>query len=312
MTTTTEETQDTMIGAPTNGVAGYRRIRATTVLAKASKRFGDADPGLLKAITKLEKHNYDVGRLRQKDVEMFYAYFDRETSEEITSEFRFVSEHGACQYHPSKDAFCDLCGKGDSRDDGENEDMLNYTFKLTNKAGGQDIWVGSSCILQHHLHVDGAATSEEAKRILNSTLNAHKKEWEIDAWRLEHEDHETIPRLYSDLNSFRLYHLSGQELWALNVEIGQLRHRVRAVTKSFRTASKFYARKAFLSPKKTTDWQRAKVALRELRWYEEIISESRRKFPAERTARHDWLADQASERKAARRKELRRAAAEQG
>ncbi len=154
---------------------------------------------------------------------------------------------------------------------------------------------------------------EEAKRILNSTLNAHKKEWEIEAWRLEHEDHETIPQLYRDLNSFPFYQLDGGELHALNVDRGELRRRLVSVTKSFKTASKFYARKAFLSPRKTTDWQRAKVAVRELVWYREVIFAARKKFPAysDRPARHDWLADKASERKAARRKQLRRQAANQ-
>ena len=270
MTTQTIAQMTGAVGLPSSG-AGYRRIRATSVLGASSQhvqRMQDAD--LNKALARLRKVNFDMDRLSNRNVELLYAHFDKKMSKKITDEFQFhaslcnIQDHGTCS------AFCDLCGKGDSLDGGENQDKLRYTFKLSNHAGGEDVWVGSSCILQHGLHVDGAATAEEAKEILRKSLQAHLTQWRIEAWQAEHPDHTDIPAQWEAFRYWRPRTYQEAYWTALGFDVFQIDRERHAAWKRFRTASKFYARKAHLSintntkseTSKTQDWLEAKRLLK--------------------------------------------------
>ena len=144
---------------------GYRKTRATAVLASCSNVIRAAqDTELTAVLAKLREKNFELARLKDSELEYVFAYFDEDMTGKIISEFRFVPELGSIRDLKRAEGHCDLCGKGDSRDDGGNEDKLRYQFKLANHAGGQDIWVGSTCIWQHGLHVDGAANADEARR----------------------------------------------------------------------------------------------------------------------------------------------------
>lgn len=186
------------------------------------------------------------------------AAFDEDTTRIICDEYRFnftlgnIRDLGRCAGH------CRLCGKGDSRDDGANRDKLRYEFKLTNIAGGQDLWVGSSCILQHGLHVDGAANAEQAEEILRKSLAEHMRIWKIEAWKAANPDHETIPELWERTRRepyFMSYPHDFYRAWGFQDAYHALRD-WRKLFKPFRTASRFYERKDFLTEQKTEQWRK--------------------------------------------------------
>ncbi len=269
------------------GSAGYKRIRGTCVMASSSHHIQKLqDKDLDRALTRLRKVNFDMDRLSNPNVEMLYAYFDKKMSKKITDEFIFhtsignIQDHGACTEH------CDLCGKGDSRDDGANEDKLRYTFRLTNIAGGDDIWVGSSCIFQHGLYVDGAATADEAKEILRKSLAQHMAQWKIESWQAEHPDHEDIPEQWRMFKHWSPRRLGNIEMWkALGIDVQELDRARWAVWKAFRTASKFYARKFHLPTNtntqrgrsKTQDWEEVKRLLAINTWTAPLLREANSK-----------------------------------
>jgi len=193
-------------GEPELREAHYRRLRATTVLAASSKYIANLqDRKLNKALAQMRVQNFDMERVSPTLVEYIFASFDEKTTNKITAEFMFVPEWTNIQNHGGCVAFCDLCGKGDSLEHRENRDKLRYTYKLQNTAGGSDIWVGSSCILHHGLHVDGARTAEEAERLLKKAFNVAKKQWEIEAWRAANPDHFEIAPLWERFRSVRFY-----------------------------------------------------------------------------------------------------------
>lgn len=267
--------------------AGYRRLRATTVLAAASKTIQQMQDGdLNEVLSKTREINFHIDRLEDEEVEVLFAYFDEELTQKIVDEFTFrrglgnIRDLGGCV------GVCDLCGKGDSRDDGANEDKIRYQFLLTNTAGGKDVWVGSTCIVQHGLHVDGARTAEEAEKILRQVMNAHKAQWKIDAWRAQHADHHEIPAQWEELRRTYVNNFD-DEMWAaLGVKpetkaklAKRVYHHVRGRGKqTFRTASKFYARKAHLTDSKTKIWMEVKQILRLTRWAMPLLTQARQKF----------------------------------
>jgi hypothetical protein len=256
--------------------AGYRRLRATTVLAANSKHISDLKNAKLEAaFRKLRLVNFDMERVPSRLVEELYSTINKKMAEKIADEFRFyatlgnISDLGGCV------GICELCGKGDSLDDGSNEDKLRYVFKLTNTAGGKDLWVGSSCILQHGLHVDGAATEEEARKTLARVLAQHIHQWKIEAWRQANPDHPEIPIEWGKMRSYGRFPWYPAEFWQAAKEVPQ--HEGSAAFfktfRNFRNASRFYHRKGFLSPVKDTHWREAQITMRKLErlcaWFRE-------------------------------------------
>lgn len=250
-------------GDPELREARYRRLRATTVLAAASATVKEMqDQKLNKALAKMREQNFDMERLSSKVVEYVYGVFDEELTNKITAEFRFVPRWTNVQNHGECIAFCDLCGKGDSLEHRENRDKLRYTFRLQNDVGGTDVWVGSSCILHHGLHVDGARTAEEAERLLNKAFNQAKLQWEIEQWRADNPDHFEIPEQWEKFRYIRIYTYH-ENLWsALGLDRRaalkkwyQLMGKARDGSRNhFAGAFKQYTKRGALTPGKHEAW----------------------------------------------------------
>lgn len=246
--------------------AGYRRMRATSVLAANSAWIKTVENNSIhKALEQFRKHNYDLERVGVKHVDAFFGYVDEDVADRIAAEFHFIPRIGNVFDHGGVVAYCDMCGKGDSLDHRENLDKIRYTFKLTNREGGNDVWVGSSCILHHQLNVDGARTSEEAEKILMRSLRQHIRMWQIEAWKNEHPDHKDIPALWEKYRRFRVVYPA--VYWnAVGVNPSELEIRRRRNLRPFRNAVRFYNRKGFLTEKKMEAWQEAKKVMKAAEW----------------------------------------------
>lgn len=267
MTTTTIGQLEGKVGYLDRDGIGYRKTRATAVLATSSHYFQTKqDAKFSKVLERLRTKNFDLGKLTNRELELIYAKFDKNVTDKICGEFRFITSFGNIQDLKECTGFCDLCGKGDSRDDGANEDKLRYLFRLTNTAGGTDVWVGSSCIWQHGLHVDGAANAEEAKEILRKTLQEHIKQWKIQAWQADHPDHEDIPELWENYRKCYFNSYPVEFYSALGLDRNLLIGDWRRLFKAFRSAARFYDRKTFLSPAKTKVWDDAKALWAKTQW----------------------------------------------
>lgn len=247
--------------------ARYRRLRATCVLASSSNTIRKMqDTKLNKALATMRKQNFDMERVKPNLIEYIYATFDEKLTDKITDEFKFVPKWTNVKNHGSCVAFCDLCGKGDSLEHRENRDKLRYTFRLQNDAGGDDVWVGSTCIMQHGLHVDGARTAEEAERLLNKAFNQAKLQWEIEQWRADNQDHFEIPALWERFRHTRFYTFRPEYYAAFGISrkemltawyrlMGKQRDGSR---NHFRNAFKQYTSRGALTPGKHESWVEAK------------------------------------------------------
>lgn len=267
---------------------GYRKTRATAVLAAHSHTIAaKQDKALNAVLARLRVVNFDISRLKPREVEYVFAYFDAKITGQITSEFSFSPSYGSIRDLKSGGGHCDLCGKGDSRDDGENEDKLRYQFLLKNDKGGQDIWVGSSCIWQHGLHVDGAANMEEAKEVLRKSLQDHIRTWKVQDWQLANPDHATIPECWEAFRrppTFRAYPDDFYIDYGMGASANELYKSYIRLYKPLRTASKFYDRKLFLTDDKTTVWRDAQKIHADHTAMLAVFREAANLFPAS----SDW------------------------
>lgn len=274
--------------------ARYRRLRATTVLAAASKTVKDMqDRSLNKALAAMRDQNFDMERVSPKLIEKLFATFDEELTDRVTGEFRFVPKwtnvrnHGACVAH------CDLCGKGDSLEHRENRDKLRYTFRLQNDSGGEDVWVGSTCITHHGLHVDGARTAEEAERLINKAFNQAKLQWAIEEWREKNPDHFEIPELWERFRLIRFYAYSegfyakfGIRRQKMLTAWYRLMGKQRGGGKNhFRNAFKQYTQRGGLTEGKHAAWEEAKRMMAILDTIFPVMREARTKHGG--TTYHD-------------------------
>jgi hypothetical protein len=270
---------------------GYRKTRATAVLAAHSNTIAaKQDKALTAVLARLRVVNFDIARLKPREVEYVFAYFDAKITASITGEFSFSPSHGSIRDLKSGGGHCDLCGKGDSRDDGGNEDKLRYQFLLRNDKGGQDIWVGSSCIWQHGLHVDGAANMEEAKEVLRKSLQDHIRTWKVQDWQLANPDHETIPECWEAFRrppGFRAYPDAFYIAYDAGASAGELYRAYTRLYKPLRTASKFYARKLHLTEDKTATWREAQGIHAEHTAMMAVFREAANLYPP----LSDWRAD---------------------
>jgi len=262
---------------------GYRKTRATAVLAAHSHTIAaKQDKSLNAVLARLRTVNFDIARLKPREVEYIFAYFDGKVTDKITGEFSFSPGYGSIRDLKAASGHCDLCGKGDSRDDGGNVDKLRYQFLLANDAGGESIWVGSSCIWQHGLHVDGAANMEEAKEVLRKSLQEHIRTWKVQDWQLANPDHATIPDTWQEFRhpvSMRAYPDEFYVAYGLPGSADFYR-RYSVLYRPFRTASKFYDRKRFLSDDKTVIWRDAVRVYGENKSILAIFREAANRYPA--------------------------------
>jgi hypothetical protein len=259
-----------------DGKLGYRVLRSTVVLAEHSKAIEEIrDTKLTRVVNKVHRVNFDFEQLTERDLEVLYAYFDDEFMDLVKEEFRFIPRRGAIRDNKGRVGICYLCGKGDSKDEGDNEDNLRYEFLLSNIGGGKDVWTGSTCIVNYGLKVQGAATGEEAKKILQKTLREHIRQWEIEEWQAENGDHEQIPDQYQEfrrlpfkMRSYGEIYTNFGELQLAGFDVDELRNQTDSrhqLFRDFRTASRFYGRKSFLTDKKMETWEKAKAVLADFR-----------------------------------------------
>lgn len=244
----------------------YRVLRSTIVLAKHSEAYAEIEDSELRAaVGQAIRKNYQFDQIDDSALEVLFAHFDEDFTRRVRREFVFYPRAGSVRVHAEAVAICDLCGKGDSKETGDNKDHLRIEFLLTNTAGGSDVWCGSTCIINFGLKVDGAKTAEEAERLLGMSMRQAVRQFKINAWRAEHPDHTDIPDQYQELRQ-RTAHAQANlhnhfgELVLAGFDMGALT-RVRGVTQTFRTASRFYQREGYLTPAKQADWDDAKRAL---------------------------------------------------
>jgi hypothetical protein len=275
----------------------YKVRRATTLLTLASSTLqtmqGKKRKELQAALEKTKEENFDFERLPDETVELLFAYFDEKLTKSIVDEYRFVPEIGNIRDLGATIGVCTLCGKGDSKDEGDNHDHLRFEFKLTNTAGGEDVWCGSTCIVKHHLAVDGAATSGEAKNILAKALRDHIAWWKIETWRAEHADHAEIPKQWEavrflprDLDRWGCIGQHSSEIKLMGFDQSELRHKLIRLYRPFRSAVRFYARRGFLTVKKTPAWEDAKEVLRVVKVINRALREAQ---GLEGDVRFDWF-----------------------
>ncbi len=247
---------------------GYRILRSTVVLAQSSAAITDIiNNELSRTIDRVVAVNFDFAQLESRELEVLYGYFDEAFMKRVKDEFIFRGGLGSIRDNGACIATCDLCGKGDSKDEGGNEDHIRFEFCLENVAGGKSVWCGSTCIINFGLKVQGAKTAEEAKRLLEKSLREHKRQWMIEEWQAANPDHESIPNQYQEFRKLPykmrlhgvLYDNFG-ELQLANFDVDGVRSVVEDTWKKFRSASRFYQANGFLTGKKQEFWEAAKHA----------------------------------------------------
>jgi len=242
---------------------GYRVARSTIVLAESSAAMLDiATPELREVLAKVHAVNFDLGRLNDDELELIFARFDDAFTERVKAEFEFLPDDpGSVKVHDTREAICVLCGKGDSKDTNDNQDHIRFEFLLTNNAGGRDLWVGSTCIINFGLKVRGAETADEAKRLLEQSCRNALKLWKIRQWQMEHPKHAEIPAQYEQLcdiartAQYMAYRYKN-ELRVLGISPNEWSD-AKDLTRRFKTSMRFYMRSGHLTPKKMAPWTEA-------------------------------------------------------
>lgn len=259
----------------------YRVLRSTVVLALSSHVINDIlDKDLKKAIAQVQKKNYQFDQIDPVTLEVLYAAFDDDFTKKVRDEFIFYPGKGSVRVHASAIGVCELCGKGDSKETGDNRDHLRIEFQLKNIAGGKDTWCGSTCIVNFGLKVDGAATAEEAERLLGMSMRQAVRQFEIDAWRASNAGHEDIPGEYQELRNLvtTAEHYTRDyfgEMILLNLDPEQLGRVVRDILRQMRVSSRFYQREGYLTPKKQDGWVLARWALKQIRLTQRALDAAR-------------------------------------
>lgn len=251
----------------------YKHVRTTVVLLMHSTVFREFTLDEQNAFREIQKLNFDLSASESKTLEYAFAKLDDEVMKRVRDEFEFVKGLTSIRNHKACIATCALCGKGDSKDDGTNLDKLQYDFRLSNFAGGQELWVGSNCIVNFGLKVRGAETSEEARAILERNLRECMSLWKKEAWRNDHPDHVEMEQHYKALESatadFKYYGRYGQMKHDI-VLLGQTQEavfrRCQALLRPMRNALRFYRRADYLTEQKSEVWRSTKGLLHSLRW----------------------------------------------
>jgi len=251
----------------------YKQVRTTIALLKHSTIFLEFSVEERAAFNEIARLNYDLSAAKSLALEHAFAKLDDEVMGRARDEFEFVRGRTSIRNHGACIASCALCGKGDSKDDGTNQDKLQYDFCLTNTQGGTDLWVGSNCILNFGLKVRGAATSEEARAILERNLRECMSIWKKEAWRNDNPEHARIAEHFAALerlcHDFRWYgrygSMKGDILTLGQTQEGVFR-RCQAAVQPMRNALRFYERADYLTDAKAVAWKEARRLLHSLQW----------------------------------------------
>jgi len=244
----------------------YRVLRSTIVLALASDAYAAIrTPELTAAVDTVVAANYQFDQVQDDLLELIFAYFDADFTARVLAEFRFVPSRDNVRVHPKCEAICTLCGKGDSKEEGGNVDFIRFEYRLDNRASGREVWCGKTCIIKYGLRVDGAATSDEARGLLERSMREALRQWEINEWRLAHSDHGSMQDEYQAFRgAWYARPYDDRRLLQYRVEllIGGVApvsddSRNRA-TRAFKNAVSFYLRNGFLTDNKQHAWDRAR------------------------------------------------------
>lgn len=280
----------------------YKHVRTTIVLLKHSTVFREFTLREQQAFLNIESLNFDLSAATDDALEFAFAKLDDEIMKRVRSEYEFVPGLASIRNHRACIASCALCGKGDSKDDGSNRDKLQYDFRLANHAGGDDLWVGSNCIVNFGLKVRGAETSEEARAILERNLRECMSIWMKEAWRNDHPDHAEMRKHYDALeratHDFRYYGRYGQmkhDIFTLGQSQEMVYRRCASLLKPMRSALRFYQRTSYLTESKTETWRATKGLLFSLRWLTSTLDGAADKWGRDR---EEYLANARAEREA--------------
>jgi len=244
----------------------YRVLRSTVVLALASDAYASIrTPELAAAVDAVVAANYQFDQVADELLELVFVTFDDEFAKRVLGEFRFVPSRENVRVHPKCEAICTLCGKGDSKEEGGNLDFIRFEYRLNNDVSGNEVWCGKTCIIKYGLRVDGAATSEEARGLLERSMREALRQWEINEWRLSHNDHAGMPEEYQRFRGAwyaRPYNERRMLQYRVELMIGGLAAtsddaRNRAA-RAFKNAVSFYLRNGFLTEAKQHAWDRAR------------------------------------------------------
>lgn len=256
----------------------YKHVRTTVVLLMHSSQFRNFTTAEQNAFREIQKLNFDLSAAQGTDLEHTFAKLDDEIMKSVKNEFEFVRGLASIRNHKACIASCALCGKGDSKDDGTNLDKLQYDFRLTNTSGGDDLWVGSNCIVNFGLKVRGAETSEEARAILERNLRECMTIWRKEAWRNDHPDHAEMEKHFKDLEracmDFKFYGRYGsmkQDIEALGQSQEMVFRKCAALIRPMRNSLRFYRRADYLTDSKQEAWRTTKALLFSLRWLTSVL-----------------------------------------
>lgn len=288
----------------------YRERRTTIALANSSARLREAPADVREGIKAVVENNFDLETSDDASLEGVFAYFDDDAMHGVMSEFEFRPGLGSIEDLKGPIGHCALCGKGDSRVDGANEDKLRYIFRLTNIAGGTDLMVGSSCILHYGLKVKGAQTAEEARTLLAKSLREHIQMWKEAEWREAWPSHDQIPETYKQcVNMLRLY-MNDYGLRHAFVDLRvadpeaptfiDFTRGLRNAINDFTPAMKFYMRRRWLTDKKHDAWIRAAKSLRKAQRFVQLHNAMQGMDPVQR---YDFLRREVEREKATQRRQ---------
>lgn len=227
---------------------GYKKLRTTIALLVHSKALeAERDAEMTEAVRAVWTANYALDVLDARTLECVSS-LDEALTKAAANEYEFSPDLGSIRDHGMHVGTCALCGKGDSKGDGSNRDLLRYDFLLRNTAGGVDLWVGRTCIVKFGLRVAGAATAAEAQKILERAMRTHMRWWEVQAFRAANPDHADIPA-----------HARGLFQRAPRDRDEALR--LPRLIKQMRRAASFYARTGRLTALKLSHWQQVKALI---------------------------------------------------
>lgn len=268
----------------------YKEVRTTIALLLASTLAKGIDTTTRTKIQVVVDRNFDLSGLPDDVLEAVFATVDDETMAKVKAEFEFTPRTTNIVDLGAHVGTCALCGKGDSKqtEGDDNRDKLRYHWRLSNIAGGEDLWVGSTCILNHALKVRGAETAEEARAILERTMRECLALWKAEAWRVANPDHAMIPKHYRDLSDFShsfknygTYGSRGHDIYTLGQTQNGIYWKLRKLTTQMKAVSRFYERKSALTESKDATWKEARALLKSLNWMAKVLDETRN-LPNER------------------------------
>ena len=266
----------------------YRALRTTIVLALNSAEIASKQtPELEAALAAAQEVNFDFASMDTDHLEEIYAAFDDKFTKRVLKEYEFIPCEQSVTVHNKCEAICNLCGKGDSLETGDNRDKIRIEFRLSNHAGGNEVWCGSTCIKNHGLKVKGAATAAQASKILDRAMRSAVRLWDIQEWQAAHPDHTLIPDQYQQLR--RLVNFANDavtnhfaECVLAGVDIDIVAGSLPRVVNAFQVTSKFYTREGYLTELKHGAWSAAKEALGDLVSAQKLFAEADGKDPSKR------------------------------